>query len=95
MIVDDLVQTGGTLYKCGLALKEAGALDVSAFVAHAVFPNMSWKKFSRRSTHTGINYYRSTLSFIYDNVYTSSVPKTYNISYNDKYNCNIYILLYV
>ena len=45
VIVDDLVQTGGTLYECGLALKAAGAEEVNAFVAHGVFPNHSWKKF--------------------------------------------------
>jgi ribose-phosphate pyrophosphokinase len=45
VIVDDLVQTGGTLYECGLALKKAGANDVSCFVAHGVFPQESWKRF--------------------------------------------------
>ena len=47
VIVDDLVQTGGTLYECGLALKRSGALGVSAFVAHAVFPGDAWKRFLR------------------------------------------------
>jgi phosphoribosylpyrophosphate synthetase len=45
IIVDDLVQTGGTLYECGVALKKAGALSVNAFVAHGVFPGDSWKRF--------------------------------------------------
>jgi ribose-phosphate pyrophosphokinase len=45
VIVDDLVQTGGTLFECGVALKHAGAIEVSAFVAHAVFPNTSWNRF--------------------------------------------------
>ena len=45
VIVDDLVQTGGTLFECGVALKNAGALEVNAFVAHGVFPNDSWKSF--------------------------------------------------
>eukprot|EP00638_Chattonella_subsalsa_P014050 CAMPEP_0117808084 /NCGR_PEP_ID=MMETSP0948-20121206/19760_1 /TAXON_ID=44440 /ORGANISM="Chattonella subsalsa, Strain CCMP2191" /LENGTH=339 /DNA_ID=CAMNT_0005643297 /DNA_START=218 /DNA_END=1237 /DNA_ORIENTATION=- len=45
IIVDDLVQTGGTLYECGVALKEKGANKVSAFVAHAVFPKESWARF--------------------------------------------------
>ncbi|KAJ1429831.1 phosphoribosyltransferase-like protein [Ochromonadaceae sp. CCMP2298] len=49
VIVDDLVQTGGTLYECGMALKAAGATSVSAFVAHAVFPNQSWRRFLRGS----------------------------------------------
>ena len=47
VIVDDLVQTGGTLYECGKVLKEAGALEVSAFVAHAVFPGDSFKRFDK------------------------------------------------
>lgn len=45
VIVDDLVQTGGTLYECGIALKKAGAKGVNAFVAHGVFPSQSWKRF--------------------------------------------------
>lgn len=47
VIVDDLVQTGGTLYECGKVLKEAGALSVNAFVSHAVFPKESWKRFAK------------------------------------------------
>jgi phosphoribosylpyrophosphate synthetase len=47
VIVDDLVQTGGTLYECGVALKNAGAKGVNAFVAHGVFPNESWKRFMK------------------------------------------------
>jgi ribose-phosphate pyrophosphokinase len=46
VIVDDLVQTGGTLYETGKVLKEAGAASVSAFVTHAVFPRESWKRFN-------------------------------------------------
>lgn len=47
VIVDDLVQTGGTLYECGIALKNAGANEVSCFVAHGVFPKESWKRFMK------------------------------------------------
>ena len=47
VIVDDLVQTGGTLFECGLALKDAGANEVNAYVTHGVFPNASWKRFMR------------------------------------------------
>jgi len=47
VIVDDLVQTGGTLYESGKILKEAGAASVSAFVSHAVFPKDSWKRFNK------------------------------------------------
>jgi len=47
VIVDDLVQTGGTLYESGKVLLDAGAVSVSAFVTHAVFPNESWKRFNK------------------------------------------------
>ena len=46
VIVDDLVQTGGTLFESGKVLKEAGAASVNAFVSHAVFPSESWKRFN-------------------------------------------------
>eukprot|EP00752_Nemacystus_decipiens_P018353 g16464.t1 len=47
IIVDDLVQTGGTLYECGVALKAGGASSVQAFVAHGVFPKEAWKRFAK------------------------------------------------
>ncbi|CAM9295406.1 unnamed protein product [Phaeothamnion confervicola] len=47
VIVDDLVQTGGTLFECGAALRDRGAASVSAFVAHGVFPAQAWKRFAR------------------------------------------------
>jgi len=47
VIVDDLVQTGGTLYETGKVLKDAGASSVNAFVTHGVFPNESWKRFNK------------------------------------------------
>jgi phosphoribosylpyrophosphate synthetase len=46
VIVDDLVQTGGTLYETCKVLKEAGASSVNVFVTHAVFPNASWRRFN-------------------------------------------------
>jgi len=46
VIVDDLVQTGGTLYECGQALRERGCKSVSAFVAHGVFPKEAWRRFA-------------------------------------------------
>lgn len=45
VIVDDLVQSGGTLIECAQALLQNGAAKVSAFVGHGIFPNESWKKF--------------------------------------------------
>jgi ribose-phosphate pyrophosphokinase len=47
VIVDDLVQTGGTLYETGKVLEAAGASSVNAFVTHGVFPDQSWKRFNR------------------------------------------------
>ncbi|ESO13112.1 hypothetical protein HELRODRAFT_184870 [Helobdella robusta] len=45
IIVDDLVQSGGTIIECTKVLLAEGALKVSAFVTHAVFPGGSWKQF--------------------------------------------------
>lgn len=45
VIVDDLVQSGGTLLECAKPLKDMGATKVSCFVTHGVFPLESYKKF--------------------------------------------------
>eukprot|EP00939_MAST-03C_sp_MAST-3C-sp1_P002865 g2865.t1 len=45
LIVDDIVKTGGTLAACAKALKDAGALSVSAYCTHAGFPGDSAKRF--------------------------------------------------
>lgn len=45
VIVDDMVQTGGTLLECASALKAAGATEISCYCTHAIFPNESWRKF--------------------------------------------------
>lgn len=47
VVVDDLVQSGGTLFECAEAILRLGARSVSAYVAHAVFPKDSWRKFVR------------------------------------------------
>jgi non-canonical (house-cleaning) NTP pyrophosphatase len=44
IIVDDLVQSGGTLVECKKALESYGYFKISAYVTHSVFPNESWKK---------------------------------------------------
>jgi phosphoribosylpyrophosphate synthetase len=46
VIVDDLVQSGGTLVECARALQAAGAAQVSAYVTHGVFPNRAWERFA-------------------------------------------------
>ena len=52
IIVDDLVQTGGTLRECSKALFSQGATKVSAYVTHAVFPNESWRRFAWENEKT-------------------------------------------
>jgi adenine phosphoribosyltransferase len=44
IIVDDLVQSGGTLIECKKALEELGYSNISAYTTHVVFPNQGWKK---------------------------------------------------
>ncbi|KAK8643495.1 hypothetical protein V6N13_012790 [Hibiscus sabdariffa] len=45
VIVDDLVQSGGTLIECQKALAANGATKISAYVTHGIFPNRSWQRF--------------------------------------------------
>lgn len=45
IIIDDLVQTGGTILQCAKCLLAAGAKKVSAYCTHAIFPKESYKKF--------------------------------------------------
>ncbi|KAE8692318.1 Ribose-phosphate pyrophosphokinase 3 [Hibiscus syriacus] len=47
VIVDDLVQSGGTLIECQKALAANGAAKISAYVTHGIFPNKSWRRFER------------------------------------------------
>ncbi|MCR4312281.1 MAG: ribose-phosphate diphosphokinase [Candidatus Uhrbacteria bacterium] len=44
IVVDDLMQSGGTLIQCAAALREMGAVKVECAFTHAVCPNESWKK---------------------------------------------------
>ena len=46
VIVDDLVQSGGTLIECQKLLATHGAKHVSAYVTHGVFPKESWRRFA-------------------------------------------------
>ncbi|XP_010533913.1 PREDICTED: ribose-phosphate pyrophosphokinase 3, chloroplastic isoform X1 [Tarenaya hassleriana] len=45
VIVDDLVQSGGTLLECQKVLAAHGAARISAYVTHGIFPKSSWKRF--------------------------------------------------
>lgn len=49
VIVDDLVQSGGTLIECQKVLAAQGAAKVSAYVTHAVFPKNSWERFVHKN----------------------------------------------
>lgn len=45
VIVDDLVQSGGTLIECQKVLVKHGAAKVSAYATHGIFPNRSFERF--------------------------------------------------
>ncbi|XP_065852311.1 ribose-phosphate pyrophosphokinase 4 [Euphorbia lathyris] len=55
VIVDDLVQSGGTLIECQKVLAAHGAAKVSAYVTHGVFPKRSWERFTHKSDETSEN----------------------------------------
>lgn len=46
VIVDDLIQTGGTMVDAARALKDAGARTISAYATHGVFPHEAWQRFT-------------------------------------------------
>ncbi|XP_061970381.1 ribose-phosphate pyrophosphokinase 4-like isoform X1 [Populus nigra] len=48
VVVDDLVQSGGTLVECQKVLAAHGAAKVSAYVTHGVFPKRSWERFTHK-----------------------------------------------
>jgi len=60
--VDDLVQSGGTLIECQKLLSRLGAMKVSAYVTHGVFPNASWKRFTASSGAGGQGFYKFWLT---------------------------------
>ncbi|KAG9447510.1 hypothetical protein H6P81_013638 [Aristolochia fimbriata] len=69
VIVDDLVQSGGTLIECMKVLFAHGASKVSAYVTHGVFPNKSWERFTHNNKED------SEKSFTYFWI-TDSCPRT-------------------
>ncbi|KAK4484512.1 hypothetical protein RD792_007095 [Penstemon davidsonii] len=52
VIVDDLIQSGGTLIECQKVLAAHGAAKVSAYVTHGVFPKKSWERFLHKNDET-------------------------------------------
>ncbi|CAN4114252.1 unnamed protein product [Withania somnifera] len=60
VIVDDLVQSGGTLTECQKVLAKHGAQKISAYVTHGIFPNKSWQRFNHDkggSPENGMTYF--------------------------------------
>lgn len=57
VIVDDLVQSGGTLIECQKVLAAHGASKVSAYVTHGVFPKQSWEQFVHKNEEKGFAYF--------------------------------------
>lgn len=58
VIVDDLVQSGGTLIECQKVLAAHGAAKVSAYVTHGVFPKQSWQRFLHKNgLETAFSYF--------------------------------------
>ncbi|XP_010932113.1 ribose-phosphate pyrophosphokinase 4 [Elaeis guineensis] len=55
VIVDDLVQSGGTLIECQKVLATHGAAKVSAYVTHGVFPKQSWERFLQNGSEGSPN----------------------------------------
>jgi len=45
LLVDDLLQTGGTLLECAKAMKKEGAAEVNGFCTHAVLPGNAAERF--------------------------------------------------
>jgi len=54
VIVDDLVQTGGTLAECAAICKAKGCASVSCFCTHSVFPKESWRRFCEGGKNEGL-----------------------------------------
>ncbi|KAJ4962041.1 hypothetical protein NE237_021951 [Protea cynaroides] len=60
VIVDDLVQSGGTLIECQKMLAAHGAAKISAYVTHGIFPKKSWERFQHDvggSPENGMSYF--------------------------------------
>ena len=44
VVIDDILDTGGTLVECSRVLKSAGAKNIYIFVTHGQFSGSSWKQ---------------------------------------------------
>jgi ribose-phosphate pyrophosphokinase len=48
IIIDDIIDTGGTLCEATKVLKEKGALSVSCFATHGLFSGICFVKFQEK-----------------------------------------------
>ncbi len=48
IIIDDLIQSGGTIVETAKLLQKKGATEVSAFATHWIFPQESYKKICKQ-----------------------------------------------
>jgi len=74
VIVDDLVQSGGTIIECQKLLALKGAAHVSAYVTHGVFPKESYNRFQSEGPD-GASPRGSSIGFRYFWL-TDSIPST-------------------
>lgn len=61
LIVDDLVQSGGTLIECARVLQEQGAKKVDCYVTHVVFPKKSYERFMKEDCPISTFFHTDTI----------------------------------
>ena len=90
IIVDDLVQSGGTIIECKKALQRENYKNISAYVTHSVFPNNGWNKIVENDFH---NFYTTnSIPEVTNNLVNKNKFKIINIFGNAKCkNINIYV----
>ncbi len=90
IIVDDLIQTGGTIIECKKALQLEGYKNISAYVTHSVFPNDGWNKILDNNFH---NFYTTnSIPEVTDKLVNKETFKIINLFGNEQCkNINIYV----
>ena len=81
IIIDDLVQSGGTLIKCAEAIQNIANCKISAFATHGVFPNNSWEKFvdNKGNAKTAISKFYITNSIPVNGRYNMSNGSVFEV----------------
>lgn len=80
-IVDDLVQSGGTLINCAELLHTFNPLTVNAFVTHTVFPNDSYEKLFESELFTTF-YHTNSVPHVAEKIYIYADDVCLNIKDN-------------